>query len=78
MPFNQQQEQSGDTLAYAQEFTGFLRAFSEPILRLSFANHDNLESVIEEVYRRVQARLCADPADYEFHYIEVAALLTRL
>jgi gibberellin A4 carboxyl methyltransferase len=78
VPFIQRWEQSGDILAYAKEYTGFLRAFSEPILRLSFANHDNLEAVIEEVYQRVEARLIANPADYEFHYIEVAALLTRL
>jgi gibberellin A4 carboxyl methyltransferase len=78
VPFNQRWEQSGDVSAYAKEYTGFLRAFSEPILRLSFANHDNLEALIEEVYQRVQVRLLANPADYEFHYIEVAALLTRL
>jgi gibberellin A4 carboxyl methyltransferase len=77
VPFNLRPEQSGDNSADASKFTGFLRAFSEPILRMSFANHDNLDALIEETYQRVQARLIANPADYEFHYIEVAALLTR-
>jgi hypothetical protein len=33
--------------------------------------------LIDEVYRGVQGLLTAHPADYEFHYIQVAALLTR-
>jgi gibberellin A4 carboxyl methyltransferase len=78
VPFTQRWEQSGDVTAYAEEFTGFLRAFSEPILRQSFADQTDLENLLGSVYERVRARLAADPTDYEFHYIQVAALLTRL
>ena len=77
VPFNQRWERSGDVTAYAGEFTGFLRAFTEPILRQSFTDQANLDELLEAVYERVGARLLANPMGYEFHYIQVAALLTR-
>ena len=52
--------------------------FTEPILRQSLAQHANLDDLLDAVYERVRARLHASPAEYEFHYIQVAALLTRL
>jgi hypothetical protein len=78
VPFNRRREQSADVSAYAGEFAGFLRAFTEPILRQAFSDQTDREDLIEEVYRRVQALITANPADYEFHYVQVAALLTRL
>ncbi len=78
VPFVERLERSGDLTVYAEEFTGFLRAFTEPILRQSLAEHANLDDLLDAVYERVRARLHANPADYEFHYIQVAALLTRL
>jgi hypothetical protein len=75
---NQLREQSAEDSAFASEFTGFIRAYSEPILRQSFRDQANLDDLIEEVYRRIQALLLEKPSDYEFHYIQVAALLTRL
>ena len=61
-----------------RRFHGVPSPFTEPILRTSFASHADLGAVIDEVYQQVQARLSAYPADYEFHYIEVAALLRRV
>ncbi len=78
VPFTQRWEDTGDVTFYAQEFTGFLRAFTEPILRLSFAGQAGVDALLAELYQRVQARLVANPENYEFHYIQVAALLTRL
>ena len=78
LPLTRQWKDTGDVVVYAQEFTGFLRAVTEPILRLSFANLADLDGLIADVYQRVQARLVANRDDYEFHYIQVAALLTRL
>jgi gibberellin A4 carboxyl methyltransferase len=77
VPFNRRRQETGDLAAYAAEFTGFLRAFSEPILRLTFPDQNELDALIDEVYRRVQSRLIDDPSAYEFRYIQVAALLTR-
>ena len=33
--------------------------------------------ILDRVYRQAEKWLAADPARYEFHYISVAALLTR-
>jgi hypothetical protein len=78
VPFNRHRELSADDSSFADEFTGFLRAFSEPILRQAFSDQANLEDLIDEVYRQVPGRLIAHPENYEFHYIQVATLLTRL
>jgi hypothetical protein len=69
---------TGDPITYAEEFTGFVRAFSEPILQSSLASQPDAHSVIEDVYQRMRDRMIANRTEYEFHYIQVAALLTRL
>lgn len=45
--------------------------------RLSQPSFLDPNETVDEIYRRVEKRLVADPARYEFHYISVAALLTR-
>ena len=77
VPFNQRLEQTGDGRAYAREFTDFMRAFTEPIIRMTFVNEPQLDSLIVELYSKVESRLAADPSGYAFHFIQVAALLTR-
>jgi gibberellin A4 carboxyl methyltransferase len=77
VPFNQRLERTGDVPAYAREFTEFLRAFTEPIVRMTFAEEPALDSLIVDLYSGVEARLAADPSGYAFHYIQVAALLTK-
>jgi gibberellin A4 carboxyl methyltransferase len=67
VPLTHRWEPSGDTLAYAEEFTGFIRAFSELILRQSFSDHVDREAVLEEVYERVRAGIIADPAERALH-----------
>jgi hypothetical protein len=78
VPFQERLAESGDVLVFGGEYTAFLRAITEPILSASFANLAGLGDLLDDVYRRVRNRLIADPAGYEFHFIEVAALLTRL
>jgi hypothetical protein len=73
-PFVVAYRATGDLATYADEYTGFLRAFSEPVVRAGLAGD---ASATDAVYERVRARLRADPARYEFPYIQVAALLTR-
>ncbi len=58
-------------------FSDFLRAFSEPILQASLSDQPDTHALIGAVYERVPAALTANPANYEFHYIQVAAFLTR-
>lgn len=69
---------AGNQATYAEAFTSFIRAFSEPIIESSFVGETDMQSAIEQVYDRVRARMIANRADHDFHYIQVAALLTRL
>jgi hypothetical protein len=73
-PFVVAYRQTGNLAAYVEEYTGFLRAFSEPVVRAGLAGDT---ATTDAVYERVRARLRADPARYEFPYLQVAALLTR-
>jgi hypothetical protein len=73
-----QGDRTGDQRRYAEDLTRFVRAFSEPILQSSLSNEPEAHPVIEEVYDRMRERLIANRAEYEFHYIQVAALLTRV
>jgi hypothetical protein len=68
----------GDPMTYAEQLTDFVRAFTEPILQSSLSGEPDAHSVIEGVYQRMRDRLIANRAEYEFHYIQVAALLTRV
>lgn len=78
VPFVERWKESGDLTRYAAEFASFLSAFTEPILRQAFADDIDLDALIRAVYERVEARVRADPAAYEFRYVQVAALLTRV
>ena len=70
VPFCERLAQTGDVQAYAREFTGFLQAFTEPIIRMTFANEPELDSLIVDLYTRVEFRLASDPSGYAFHYIQ--------
>jgi hypothetical protein len=75
--FNQQLEQTGDVPAYAKAFTDFMRAFTEPIIRMTFANEAEFDSLVADLYARIEARLADGSSGYAFHYVQVAALLTK-
>ena len=77
VPFNERLALTGDVSTYANEFTEFLRAFTEPMIRMLSVNEPDLNSLIADLYSQVGARLAADPSGYAFHYIQVAALLTK-
>lgn len=78
VPFNVAFEDTGDTAAWARSYAGFLRAFTESImvaeLRKDSLNTDN----VDRIYTGVEARLNDQPSRYPFHYISLAALLTRV
>lgn len=77
VPFNVEFLETGDIALWASRYAGFLRAFTESILAsalpLEFPQSDTLDAI----YRRVEQCLTNDPGRYEFHYVSVAALLTR-
>jgi SAM dependent carboxyl methyltransferase len=77
VPFVQEYEKTGDIDAYAAAYTNFFRAFTEAVLRLNFADHPSLDTLVEFVFERSEQLVRQYPERYEFHYVAVAALLTR-
>jgi hypothetical protein len=77
IPFVAEFQRGGDVAAYAGAYTGFLRAISEPVVRAAFNQPAGETSTVYNLYERVRARLLAEPNRYLWHYILVAALLTR-
>jgi len=74
VPFRDRFDRTGDAGAYAVEYVGFLRAFSEPVLSAGLAADCG---AMDAFYDRAVERLVADPERYRPHNLEVAVLLTR-
>ncbi|MEM6463535.1 MAG: hypothetical protein AAF724_16645 [Pseudomonadota bacterium] len=77
VPFVETFKQTGDIKTYAREFTNFYRAFTEAVLRDSFSHYQDLDHLIDDIYARAEQLVSRHPERYEFHYIAIAALLTR-
>jgi len=78
VPFNEELARSGDSRAWAESYAGFIRAFSEPVVTSGLPNTPDRPRLVEELYARMVDRFAADPERYEFHFISLGALLTRL
>lgn len=76
-PFNAEFEKTGDRAAWATQFTSYMRAWAEPVIR-SAMPAENQNALIDEMYQRVEQRLREQPERYPYHFACVAALLTRL
>jgi hypothetical protein len=76
-PFVVALRRGGDVAAYADAYTGFLRAISEPVVRAALHQPEGQAATVEYLYERIRARLLAEPERYLWRYIVVAALLTR-
>ncbi|KZL17319.1 SAM dependent carboxyl methyltransferase [Pseudovibrio axinellae] len=77
VPFVEQFKQDGDAANYAKQMTGFFRAFTEAGLKGAIGEMPNANALLESIYARAEERIRQAPHLYEFHYISVAALLTR-
>jgi hypothetical protein len=77
-PFFVEFRRTGDVETYARAYTSFLRAISEPVVKAAFGQQNGHAATIEGLYERIRARLQAEPENYLFRYIFVAALMTRL
>ena len=76
MPFVEQFLRSGDADRFARDYINYIRAFFEPVLRVSFAGHADLDRLVSEVFERAERLIRDHPDRYEYHYIAIAALLT--
>lgn len=78
VPFNKRLADTGDEKQWAQSYTGFLRAFTEAILVAALPGERCNREILDQIYQHVESRLSDDPARYEFHYISIGVLLTRI
>ena len=76
-PFLVAFDQTGDARKLAAEYTGFLRAFSEPVAQAALVGEDGDDTILDELYGRIQARVEAEPQRYRFRYWLTATLFTR-
>jgi hypothetical protein len=76
-PFLVEFDRTRDAAMLADAFTGFLRAFSEPIARSALVGKDGDPAILDQLYGRVHDRLKTEPERYRFRYIITAVLLTR-
>jgi gibberellin A4 carboxyl methyltransferase len=76
-PFLVEFDRTGDAAALAESCTGFLRAFSEPVVRSALVGADSDPAIIEALYGRVRDRLKAEPERYRFRYLLTCTLFTR-
>ena len=76
-PFLVAFDQTGDAAKLADDYTGFLRAFSEPVARAALVGDDGDGTIIDELYGRIHARVKAEPKRYRFRYLLTATLFTR-
>jgi hypothetical protein len=76
-PFLLEFDRTGDATKLADDYMGFLRAFSEPVVRAALVGEDGDGTIIDELYERIHARIKAEPARYRFRYLLTATLFTR-
>lgn len=78
VPFNEALAQTGDQSVWADSYTNFLRAFTEPVIAAALPNDLPQTDTIDKIYQRIERLLLDHPERYEFHFISIATLLTRV
>jgi hypothetical protein len=77
-PFVEEYLATADAGRYAQAFTDFFRAFTEPVLRIAFSAHSDIDALISDIFSRAERLIRENPESYDYHYVCVAALMTRI
>jgi hypothetical protein len=76
-PFFVEFDRSGDATKLADDYTGFLRAVSEPVARAALVGEDGDNTVLDELYEHIHARVRREPPRYRFRYLLTTTLFTR-
>ncbi len=63
---------AGDAATLADAYTGFLRAFSEPVARAELMGTDGDATLMDELYGRVHVQLRVELERYRFRYFVTA------
>ncbi len=77
VPFNLELKANGDIKKWADHYTRFLRAFSEPMLALALPDELDKPKILNQIYERIEKKLIFDNSRYQFRYISIAVLLSR-
>jgi len=77
-PFVEKYRATTDAGRYARAFTDFFRAFTEPVLRIAFLAHADIDALVSDIFSRAERLIRENPEGYDYHYVCVAALMTRL
>lgn len=78
VPFVEDFKQTGDIATYASAYVQFLRAFTEPVLRLALDENPKAQKIVDGIYVRIEQLLMEHPERYPFNYVSAAAMLSRL
>jgi hypothetical protein len=73
-PATERYRETGDAAAFARQFVGFFRAFSEPSLR---AGLDAAGGAMDELYRRLEQHLTAKADDFVFTVHVLTGVMVR-
>lgn len=77
-PFIEDYRATGDAATFARAFTDFLRAFTEPVLRIAFSSCADIDALVSDIFSCAEHLIRGNPEAYMFHHVCVAALMTRL
>jgi SAM dependent carboxyl methyltransferase len=75
--FVEELRRTGDVATYASQFTAFLRAFTEAVLRAALRSSPSADECVEAVFAKTEELVQADPGAYRFTYVSCALLLRR-
>jgi hypothetical protein len=73
-PITDRYRSDGDAAAFARDFVGFFRAWSEPSIRFGLGLND---ITVAELYRRVEARIHAEVDAFSFEVHTMIAVISR-
>ena len=77
-PFVEDYRTTGDAATFAQAYTNFFRAFTEPVLRIAFSSCADIDALVSDVFSGAERLIRENPDAYMYQYVCVAALMTRL
>lgn len=77
VPFCDAYRDTGDASAYARDFVGFFRAFTEAVLINALPADEGRSDLVNTIYAKAKDLIEANPELYPFRYASVAMMLTR-
>jgi gibberellin A4 carboxyl methyltransferase len=77
VPFEEEFRRSGDVTVYADAYVGFVRAFAEPLLRMSLGDSTETDLTVAAIFEQMNRIVTAEPERYRYRYINVAVLMRR-